>query len=83
MPWPLSTIYVNLALDEEQVPKVFKMSDDSDEDLFADSDSGGDTDDLIASSQQKPAAQKKIVKKKKVVVKKRKREIPGECRNMC
>jgi len=42
------------------------MSDDEDDDLFADSDSGGDTDDLIAESKQKAIAKpkkKKILKK--------------------
>jgi len=55
------------------------MSDDeSEEDLFADSD-GGDTDDLIASaSAKKPAAKpKKLLKKKAAApAKKRKRDIP-------
>ena len=39
------------------------MSDDEDDDLFADSDDGGDTDDLIAASKAKP-----IAKAKKIVV---------------
>ncbi|KAG7366429.1 TFIIS helical bundle-like domain containing protein [Nitzschia inconspicua] len=41
------------------------MSDDEDDDLFADSDSGGDTDDLIASSKKTApiAKPKRIVKK--------------------
>ena len=41
---------------------------DEDDDLFADSDEGGDTDDLIAESKQKPIAKpkkKRILKKKK------------------
>ena len=54
---------------------------DEDDDLFADSDSGGDTDDLIAESKSKPIAKpKKIVKKSKASAsgggQKRKR-VPG------
>jgi hypothetical protein len=53
-----------------------KMSDD-DDDLFADTDTGGDTDDLIASSKAAPiATPKKIVKKAAASGVKRKR-IPG------
>ncbi len=55
------------------------MSDDEDDDLFA--DSGGDTDDLIAESKKdsKPIAKPKKLKKKgaAAVAKKRKRDIPG------
>lgn len=42
------------------------MSDDEDDDLFADSDESGDTDDLIAESKQKAIAKpkKKLLKKK-------------------
>lgn len=42
------------------------MSDDDDDDLFAESDDSGDTDDLIAESKQKAIAKpkKKILKKK-------------------
>jgi hypothetical protein len=50
---------------------------DEDDDLFADSDSGGDTDDLIAESKSKPIAKpKKIVKKSNNSGQKRKR-VPG------
>jgi hypothetical protein len=50
---------------------------DEDDDLFADSDSGGDTDDLIAESKSKPIAKpKKIVKKINNSGQKRKR-VPG------
>lgn len=53
------------------------MSDDEDDDLFADSDSGGDTDELIAESKQKAIAKpKKKILKKKGAGNKRKR-IPG------
>ena len=71
---------------------IFIMSD-SDEDLFADSDGGGDTDDLIAESaaaakHKKPVARpRKLLKKKGATAtattggpaKKRKRDIPGTC----
>jgi hypothetical protein len=49
------------------------MSDE--DDLFADSDTGGDTDDLIASSKAIPIAKPKTIVKK-VTGDKRKR-IPG------
>ena len=55
------------------------MSDSDDDDLFADDDSGGDTDELIAESKQKAIAKpKKKILKKKGVGNKRKR-IPGTC----
>ena len=54
------------------------MTDDEDDDLFADSDSGGDTDELIAESKLKAIAKpkKKKILKKKGAGNKRKR-IPG------
>ena len=53
------------------------MSDEDDDDLFA--DSGEDTDDLIAASSQKPVAKpKKLTKKSAVNTNKRKRKIPGK-----
>mmetsp|Transcript_20774 Transcript_20774/g.38817 ORF Transcript_20774/g.38817 Transcript_20774/m.38817 type:complete len:514 (+) Transcript_20774:46-1587(+) len=50
---------------------------DEDDDLFADSDSGGDTDDLIAESKTKPIAKpKKIVKKKKTLGGQKRKRVP-------
>ena len=51
------------------------MSDD--EDLFADSDSGGDTDDLIAASKDAaaPIAKPKKLTKKKAEPAKKKRKL--------
>lgn len=64
------------------------MSDDEDDDLFADSDDGADTDELIAASktQSKPIAKPKTINKKKKIMTKssssgggqKRKRIPGK-----